>query len=410
MSDRYPGGLIRKTPPTITPPTGGEGGSASGIWTMDQVAYYIKEGTWPKGFLPRELYTWGQSGYGALGNNTNNPDRTTPGTTVASNTDWESVTSGSFCQAAIAGGKLFTWGYGGLGSLGHNNTVYRSSPTQVGALTNWSKVSMGQSYGTHAVKTDGTLWAWGSGTGGQLGINSTVTYSSPVQVGALTDWANVHGGVDQAAAIKTDGTIWSWGNAQFGGTGQNTTTNTSSPVQIGASTDWLDLECGTIYSSYAVKTDGTAWSWGWGASGKLMQNSLTNFSSPVQIGALTNWQSIVSTRSAAFGLKTDNTLWVAGGNSYGELGLNLPAGTTFRSSPVQLGAADWSILATDAYNTMFVIKTDGTLWGWGDAVNGMLGAGSTIDKSSPVQIGSETTWASVACGNPQSIGILKVVS
>jgi hypothetical protein len=69
MSDRYPGGLIRKTPPTITPPVDGEGGSAPGIWTLEQVAYYTKEGTWPKPVLPRELYAWGYNLLANLGQN-----------------------------------------------------------------------------------------------------------------------------------------------------------------------------------------------------------------------------------------------------------------------------------------------------------------------------------------------------
>ena len=74
MTTRYPGGLIRKTPPTITPPVGGEGGSAPGVWTLEQASYYTKQGTWPKPVLPRSLYSWGYNGVGALGVNktTNN--------------------------------------------------------------------------------------------------------------------------------------------------------------------------------------------------------------------------------------------------------------------------------------------------------------------------------------------------
>jgi hypothetical protein len=129
MSDRYPGGLIRKTPPTITPPVDGEGGSAPGIWTLEQVAYYTKEGEWPKPVLPRELYAWGSNFYG---------------------------------------------------SLGQDDKIYRSSPTQVGAFINWAQVSKASS-NTAAVKTDGTLWTWGFGSQGRLGLNDTVSRSSPVQ-------------------------------------------------------------------------------------------------------------------------------------------------------------------------------------------------------------------------------------
>jgi len=91
-----------------------------------------------------------------------------------------------------------------------------------------------------AIKTDGTLWVWGRNDAGQLGIGNTVDRSSPVQVGALSDWAQVCGIDRTSLAIKTDGTLWSWGLASNGLLGNGATVNRSSPVQIGSLTDWKE--------------------------------------------------------------------------------------------------------------------------------------------------------------------------
>jgi alpha-tubulin suppressor-like RCC1 family protein len=92
------------------------------------------------------------------------------------------------------------WGGNINGQLGQNNVIYRSSPVQVGALTNWSLVSAGNQH-TAAIKTDGTLWAWGLNTGGRLGDGTAVNRSSPVQIGALTNWTQISAGGDFTVAI-----------------------------------------------------------------------------------------------------------------------------------------------------------------------------------------------------------------
>jgi hypothetical protein len=70
MADRFPGGVISKTPPTVVAPVDGEGGSASGVWTLDEVLGYQKAGAWPKPLLPRELVYLGLNNNGQLGDGT----------------------------------------------------------------------------------------------------------------------------------------------------------------------------------------------------------------------------------------------------------------------------------------------------------------------------------------------------
>ena len=135
-------------------------------------------------------------------------------------------------------GELYTWGYNALGSLGLNDTTQRSSPTQVPGTT-WVQLGDGTGYSKNplAVKSDGTLWTWGSDYYGSLGLNEeSVKYSSPTQIPGTT-WAYVACGQQSNAATKTDGTLWVWGRNEYGSTGSNNRTNYSSPIQI-PGTDW----------------------------------------------------------------------------------------------------------------------------------------------------------------------------
>jgi alpha-tubulin suppressor-like RCC1 family protein len=314
-------------------------------------------------------------------------------------------------------GTLWTWGNNTYGELGQNDagtgaTLNRSSPIQVGALTNWSKVATGQ-YNMLAIKTDGTLWAWGRNSYGALGTNDTVSYSSPVQIGALTNWADVD--VYQSAiARKTDGTLWTWGRNNYGQLGLNISnlTNNSSPVQIGTGTSWAYVTAG-YEAMGAITNTGTMWAWGYNGYGQVGDTSQVSRSSPVQVGALTNWsQAAVGNRGespygTSVAVKTDGTLWSWGGNYYGSCGLNdngnTPTGR--RSSPVQVGAlTNWSFAQQGYYHTIGT-KTDGTLWSWGRNNFGQLGQGDGVSRSSPVQIGALTTWKRGFAGYNYSMGL-----
>jgi alpha-tubulin suppressor-like RCC1 family protein len=186
---------------------------------------------------------------------------------------------------------MWTWGYNGQGQVGDGTRVSRSSPVQVGALTNWSQIAAGNGH-TAAVKTDGTLWAWGNNNnpngGGQLGLNDVLFRSSPVQVGALTNWSQIAAGRLHTAAIKTDGTLWAWAQNIRGQVGDNTVVARSSPVQVGALTNWSQIAAGG-YHTAAIKTDGTLWTWGYNANGQVGDGTAVSRSSPVQVGALTTW-------------------------------------------------------------------------------------------------------------------------
>lgn len=401
MAERFPGGVISKTPPTITAPVAGEGGSASGMWTLDTVLEYEKAGAWPKKVLPRELYAWGRNNSGQLGDGTV-VDKSSP-IQVGALTNWAEISTGQRHVLSVkTDGTLWAWGYGNSGRLGNNSTDSQSSPIQVGALTNWSQVSGGK-YTSSAVKTDGTLWTWGRRDQGQLGNNqsstSGVSINSPIQIGSGTDWYRVAmAGIGRhTLAIKTTGSLWAWGLGDNGQLGQGYTYSRSSPVQVGSLTNWSQVSGGG-YHSAAVKTDNTLWTWGDNAQGQLGHNNLIKRSSPVQVGALANWAGVSASRYTSLAIKTNGTIWSWGRNSVGQLGLG---DLIDRSSPVQIGVlTNW--LKVPKNNGILnsrnhgAIKIDGTLWVWGDnSLGGQLGQNNVIDRSSPVQVGSNTNWGEI---------------
>ena len=343
---------------------------------------------------PMYLFSWGKNVVGALGLN-DTVLRSSP-TQVGSGTTWLKVTTGNgnYSSAAIkTDGTLWIWGQNVNANLGLNDVINRSSPTQLGTLSDWSEIECG-GYNFAGIRNNGTLWTWGWNNDGELGLNNTDRMSSPVQVGTATNWSKVSiGNTGGTVGIKTDGTLWTWGTGFSGVLGTNTTINRSSPVQVGTDTDWTIAKKGYAHI-VAIKTNGTLWSWGWNNYGQLgINTNLINQSSPVQVGTATNWSSAAVYNNATMVTKTDGTLWLWGYNNYGQLGLN---DAIDRSSPVQVGSAtNWSNKLSMGNFVTGAIKTDGTLWTWGNGQQfsgGSLGLNDGSIRSSPTQVGAATTW------------------
>lgn len=413
------------------------------IATSEESTYAIKtDGT---------LWAWGNNNAGQLGIGTT-ASKSSP-VQVGTLTDWSKVCAGqSFALAVKSDGTLWSWGYGAYGSLGNGTTTNQSSPIQIGSLTTWSSVAAGRAV-VLARRTDGTLWAWGSSSYGALGLGPSVSAkSSPTQIGTATNWSDSIAVGSQetfdspiAAAIKTDGTLWTWGSNTYGNLGLGHYTSVSSPVQVGTATNWssvyasgrtlfaingdqnlwacgegmfsklgLDLTKPTATDSstwsmvsagsehcLGIKTDGTLWAWGRSNRG---QTALAVYytSVPTKIGTST-WTTVFAGTITSAGIRSDGTLWMWGDSSNGEVG---NGATGQYSSPIQLGTAtDWSkvVIGTGGYwgnpSHVFAIKTNGTLWAWGSNTYGELGDGTTTNRSSPVQIGTATNWTAISASS-----------
>jgi len=398
------------------------------------------------------LWMWGSHNYGQLANNCDTGDKSSP-IQVAGN-NWCDISIGNRPVMALkTDGTLWSWGFGSGGSLGDGFTSNRSSPVQVPGAA-WVEVNNRGAYRhTVARKSDGTLWTWGCNNYGQLGDNTVINKSSPIQIPG-NSWNSLSTRFSGVSATKTDGTLWSWGRNDQGQLGDNTVICRSSPIQI-PGTCWIQSSGGflntharksytpfiydvtgthlwswgntptgdgtaisprsspvqilganwtgsiTGTNPFAIKSDGTLWVWGTSnASGRNGINCSVycQFSSPVQIPG-NQWSKVVSHWISAFAIKTDGTLWSWGYNNAGRLGDN---STIARSSPVQIPGTQWSDVINSACHTL-ATKTDGTLWAWG--VNsdwGQLGIDNMISRSSPVQVPG-TSWVEVAANITNSI-------
>ena len=302
--------------------------------------------------------------------------------------------SGAHTMVIKNDGTLWAWGWNNSGQVGvspHGDPVL--SPVRIGTSSDWETVFIGESStSTIALRNDGTLWAWGSGMYGVLGngSGSAYAYPSPFQIGFANNWESVSTISGSTLAIKKDGTLWAWGENSYGQLGDGSTTQRVSPVQIGTDSDWASVEIShTEYSGYstftlAIKKDGTLWAWGRNNYGQLGDGSTTDRHSPVQIGSAGNWASVSINCGSTMAIKKDGTLWAWGANSYGQVG---DGSTTNRHSPVQIGtASNWSSISIFKNFSIFGTRKDGTLWAWGNNSYGQLGNGTRTSISTPYQI------------------------
>ena len=332
------------------------------------------------------LWCWGNNFSGQLGDGTttNSP---VPVQVSGHTADWATVTAGGDGTCAVkTDHTLWCWGLNFAGQLGDGTTTNSPVPVQVsGHATDWATVTAGQDY-TCAEKTGGTVWCWGVNSSGQLGDGTTTDSPVPVQVsGHAADWATVTAGGDHTCAEKTGGTVWCWGDNGNGELGDGTTTNSPVPVQVsGHATDWATVTAGQGYTC-AEKAGGTVWCWGVNSSGQLGDGTTTDSPVPVQVsGHAADWATVTTNWAHTCAIKTDHTMWCWGDNGFGQLG----DGTTTNSAvPVQVNGhtTDWATVS-DGLGHTCAEKTDGTVWCWGWNIDGQLGDGTTTSSLVPVQV------------------------
>ncbi|NCU42105.1 MAG: RCC1 repeat-containing protein, partial [Candidatus Moranbacteria bacterium] len=370
-------------------------------------------------------YCWGYNTYGRLGDNTT-IDRYTPVQVLGvnasgflENVSQISVGSAHTC-ATKTDGTAYCWGSNSSGRLGDNTTTSKYTPVQIknaGAtflepLSQSQKVSAGglpynsQESSSCTVREDSTVWCWGDNQYGQLGDGSTEMRQGAVQVkgvggvGYLSDIVEITRGSYHTCATKTDGTAYCWGRNDYGRLGDNTQTQRLTPVQVkgvgnvGFLENVAQISAGNQHTC-SLKTDGTAYCWGYNQSGQLGDNTTTSRYTPIQVkgvdgvGFLENvsWISLGESHTCA--MKTDGTAYCWGSNSSGQLGDNT---TTSKSTPVQVlgvgGSGNLSgvSLISSGYRHACATKTDGTAYCWGYNQSGQLGDNTTTSRYTPIQV------------------------
>ncbi|CAM4449920.1 T9SS type A sorting domain-containing protein [Flavobacterium terrigena] len=320
--------------------------------------------------------------------------------TAQSQTCFSNISSGAWhVSAQKTDGSLLVWGSGVLGQLANTTGVDEPAPVALANGTNWLLVKSGRA-NTFAIRSDNTLWGTGNNGYGALGIGSTVgEIFEWTQIGTASNWAKVAGGGYFTIGLKTNGSLWGWGENTTYQMGNNTCcVNQLTPIQIGTDTDWKEINASTfVAAGFAIKNNGTLWGWGSNASGVLCDYSSTpNRPIPAQLNPDTDWKSITAGGEHILALKNNNTLWSWGANQFGQLGRDTsPSNASIEI--LQVGTDTWKMV-TAGISLSYGIKTDGTLWAWGKNDLGQLGNGNTVNQFAPIQIGTDNNWNSVSCG------------
>ena len=292
------------------------------------------------------LYAWGYGSYGELGNGTTTAAQTTPvAVSLPSGVTATAITGGDLSPDALGSdGNVYAWGYGGDGQLGNNTTNFQqTTPVAVSlpsGVTATAISSEGQT--SYALGSDGNVYAWGVGTDGQLGNDTTtgtqptpVAVSLPTGVTATAIAAYAFG----AYALGSNGTLYAWGEGQYGQLGNDTTTMIqTTPVAVslpdGVSVTAITAGAAT---GYALGSNGTVYAWGYGYDGECgIATLFTRALAPVAV--------------------------------------SLPAGVTATA----IGGGQ---------HTGYAIASNGNVYAWGYGTDGELGNGTTTEpQRTPVAV------------------------
>lgn len=343
------------------------------------------------------LYSWGSDGNGMLGNGTSS--EVSPA--VVSLTNVVQVDAGSSHAMALrADGTVWGWGYNANGEIGDGGTSSSTVPKQVThySITDVRKVKAGDGF-TMVLKNDGTLWGWGKNASGQLGTVNTIASKTPVQVkgvngvGVMTDVVDFDLGTDHVLALTSDGSVYAWGEGNDGQLGLNSTGDRNAPTKITTLSNVVTISAGDA-RSYAVLNDGRLFAFGDNISGKLGDGGTTDKLVPTMLN-VTGIIDVDAADTHTIALKSDGTVLGWGLNTNGQVG----NGTTVtQKTPAQVLMANGQPLANveaiDAGGLhSHALLSDGTVWSWGFNSNRELGIGNTTAQRFATQSFSPSLFA-----------------
>jgi hypothetical protein len=261
-------------------------------------------------------------------------------------------------------GSLWSWGSDWLGwpVLGLGTNTAQTRLRRVGTDTNWISISAGHVHNV-AIKSDGTLWAWGENVSGQFGVGTVGRQNQwaniPVHAAPGNDWKQAVAGGIHTVALKNDGTLWAWGVNWAGSLGTGSTSNSAVPVQVGSSTNWIKVWAGML-ETVALQSDGSLWYWGDNPDPAFGQGTGAILV-PTRVSPDTNWVDVGFGVNTVFAIKADGTLWTLGRNAHVYTDTHDPA---LDSRPTRIGTnSDWrSIPACGLWWRQGLTRKDGSLW------------------------------------------------
>ena len=363
---------------------------------------------------PGSLLAWGLHQHGSLGLGGPIPPHTqtheTPQPVFTPESRWRSVAAGyQHALAVREDGTLWSWGWNGAGQLGHQiGAPDRNEPTQVGTDT-WVQVAAAGANAL-AIRSDGTLWGWGQNYYGELGLGHAVHRGTPQQVGTASDWVQVAVGGGYSSSIRdgftlgirADGSLWGFGLNSSGQLGLGDFSWPLIPVRVGHANDWVQVAAGFSHA-LGIRADGSLWAWGTNGEGQLGLGDHSRREAPTRVGTANDWVQVAAGWDATRAIRADGSLWAWGRNYYGELGIGVTGG---RSTPTRVGSDnDWAYVALGVSTDALAVRTDGSLWGFGQNYFGALGVGDRLLRLTPTRVTTRSDWSLVAVGSVFSVGV-----
>ena len=361
--------------------------AVAGPYPNTQVAYGLD--------ADGHIWAWGANVYGLLGNGTVDPEYAPTATTrpvqiptPAGITFTAIAIYSASAYGLDANGHIWAWGVNAVGQLGNGTsgpTNDSSVPVQVTAPAGitFTAIAAG-SESAYGLDTAGHIWAWGRNQYGQLGNPTIFASAVPVQVDAPgITFTAIAAAASTAYGLDTEGHIWAWGNNVSGQLGNDTTIQSSVPVQVDApGITFTAISAGGVEGSYGygLDTNGTIWAWGANNYGQLGNGTTTNSLVPEPVTAPPGiiFTAVASGRASGKALDTDGNLWTWGDNWAGQLG-NGSMGSTLITTPT-LANTPSGITFTAIANSgssSYALDTDGNIWSWGFNPQGQLGLGNT---------------------------------
>jgi alpha-tubulin suppressor-like RCC1 family protein len=251
----------------------------------------------------------------------------------------------------------------------------------------WHKVATGLET-VCGIRDNGKIYCWGKNDYGQLGIglNPNVNVPTEVTKDGISDWVDISASAMAFCAVRSTGQLYCWGRHEVGGTRRFGVADvTIEPTLINVHNDWAQVSISGTQIC-ALRTNGRAYCWGENMRGELGNNTgTTSESAPKEIfGNHSDWTSIKAANNISCGIRNGGRLYCWGGNDFGQLG----DGTTIqRNSPVPVFGVvndwvDYTLFSLGGCG----IRSDNKTYCWGRNVNGQLGDGTTINRSSPVEV------------------------
>ncbi|HEY7145369.1 MAG TPA: chromosome condensation regulator RCC1 [Streptosporangiaceae bacterium] len=354
--------------------------------------------------------SWGYNGDGRLGTGTTGSSALYATVSGLSSGVVQVSAGYDHALAVTSDGSVWAWGNNSAGKLGNGTSASSGVPVRVMGLTGVTRVAAGDSQSL-ALRSDGTVWAWGANDAGQLGNGVTSSAQlTPVQVTGLTGVTQIAAGSRFSLALRSDGTVWAWGANDSGQLGNGTTASSDVPVRVTGLTQVTSIAAGTdsaLATRPGLTASGTVVdAWGGNTFGQLGDGTQTNRLSPEAVSGIgaPYIAAISAGGSYCMVLGTDGSVWGWGENEFGQLG-NQPSSSP-RLRPVRTVAPGSGIAAISAgHDHTLALRSDHTALAWGDNDFGQLGNGVTTDGPLQVQVTGLVGVTQVAAGGFYSLAV-----